>query len=173
MAKKKKARRPPDPPSLKSLADLAPEVINNFRSEIEYLLAQVPGSIWQEQDTYLSGLMYDFLPWHDFSSIAIQTRNDDRFDPASWTYYDCASSDCSRIQNELQLYRDGEHKLWFHWLLIQAAEALLAVDLASYGQLTIEEGFPYGPFRLQVYDPDESFRFNYCEYALARRLDDT
>jgi len=24
---------------------------------------------------------------------------------------------------------------------------------------------------LQVYDPDESFRFNYCEYVAARRLE--
>ena len=166
---KKKAKRPAASPTFDSLLKSAPDAANHFKSEIDHLLASVPSSVWD--DDSICGLMYDFLPWHDFSSIAIQTRVDDRFDPAAWTYYDCASSDCTRIEAEIDLYKTRGHKVTLHWLLMQAAEGLLAVDFSPYIESpTVEDGFLYGPFQLQVYDPDESFRFNYCEHVLARRM---
>ncbi len=166
---KKKAKRPDETPSFDSLSLAAPDAADHFKSEIEHLLNSVPESTWDDHS--ICGLMYDFLPWHDFSSIAIQTRDDDRFDPAAWAYYDCATSDCTRIATEINLYKTRGHRITLHWLLMQAAEALLAVDFSSYHESpTIEDGFLYGPFQLQVYDPDESFRFNYCELVLANRM---
>src|SRR5262245_20272708 len=132
----------------------------NFVLEIGYLLEKVPSAIWE--DPWICGLMYDFLPWHKMSSIAIQTKNDDRYDFGAWKYYDCASSDASRIRDELARYAGGDGRRVYHELLIEAAEALLSVDFARYGQPnTIDDFRLYGPFRLQVYDADETFRFNY------------
>jgi hypothetical protein len=143
----------------------------NFVVEIEHLLQKVPAAVWA--DDSLRGLLYDFLPWHGTSSIAIQTAEDDPHDPASWKYYDCADSDASRIREEVALYRTAsEKRLVYHRLLIEAAEALLSIDFGRYGQPTTVYGFClYKPFQLQVTDPDQTFRFNYCEYVLARRLD--
>ena len=166
---KNNAKRSDETPSLESLTATAPNAVAHFRDEIEHLLTLVPDSVWN--DVSISGLMYDFLPWHDFSSFAVQTSSDDRFDPAAWTYYDCASSDCTRIRDEINLYKTMGHRITLHWLLLKAAEALLDVNFSSYGQnVTIEDGFLYGPFQLHVYDPDESFRFNYCEHVLASRM---
>jgi hypothetical protein len=116
--------------------------------------------------------MYDLLPWHNMSSIAIQTSADDPHDPAEWKYYDCVDSDASRIREELALYQQSRDRLVYHRLLIEAAEALLSLDFSKYGQPNTIDGFClYKPFLLQVYDADETFKFNYCEYVLARRLD--
>jgi hypothetical protein len=146
-------------------------MMNHFVLEIEYLLQKVPAEVWA--DGSLRGLLYDFLPWHGMSSIAIQAAEDDPHDPASWKYYDCADSDGSRIREEVALYRTAKEKrLVYHRLLIEAAEALLSIDFGQYGQPTTVDGFClYKPFQLQVTDADQTFRFNYCEYVLARRLD--
>ena len=67
--------------------------------------------------------------------------------------------------------------------LLAAAEALLSIDFGKYinpklptpllnlrDWTAIDDGFCLNKtFYLQVYDPDESFRFNYCEYVMARR----
>jgi len=135
--------------SLKDYAGLAPGTREHFHCEIEYLLTKVPTEIWQNKS--ICGAMYDFLPWQKFSSIAIQTRNDDRSDPTSWTYYNCASSDSSIISDEVRLYGQTHDRLVLHWLLIRAAEAFLEIDFSPYGKpITIEDGFIYSPFQLQV-----------------------
>ncbi len=142
----------------------------NFVLEIEYLLEQVPSEVWD--DTKICGLMYDLLPWHEFSSIAIQTSDDDKHDPADWKYYDCTRSDCSRIKRELSRYKNDDGRFAYHQLLIESAEALLSIDFSKYGiPKTIDEFRLYKPFQLQIYDVDGTFEFNYCEYVLARRLD--
>jgi hypothetical protein len=146
-------------------------VKQNFVRELEHLLPMVPSSAWE--DPCIRGLIYDFIPWELMSpsSIAIQTADDDEHDPASWKYCDCAYSDGARVGEELELYRQTNDRLVYHRLLIEAAEALLSIDFSRYGQPTTIDGFClFGPFQVQVYDLDQTFRFNYCEYVLARRL---
>ncbi len=143
----------------------------NFVVEIEHLLQQVPSAIWADHS--VCGLMFDFIPWHGHSGISIQTRADDQYDPASWKYFNSIEAKCSQLSREVALYRQAaDRRLTYHRLLTEAAEALLNIDFARYGQRqTRSEYRLYGPFRLQVTDPDGTFEFNYCEYVLARRLD--
>jgi hypothetical protein len=141
-------------------------VVQNFQREIEYLLEQVPEELWKK---HVRALMYEFLPWHKSSYVSIMLQGEDDRDPAAWVHYDCAGSDCQRIQTEVKQY-DG--RLSYHNLLIEAAEALLNIDFTKYGQPeTIDEFCLYKPFQLRVMDPDGTFGFNYCEYVLAKRLD--
>jgi hypothetical protein len=142
----------------------------NFTSELEYLLEEVPGEQWN--DLGICGVMYDFVPWHKMSSVTVQTREDDPSDPAAWKYYWSAESDTSRISQEIERYQTAHDRFVYHALLIEAAEALLSIDFTRYGQpTTIDRGCLYKPFQLQVHDLDRTFAFNYCEYVLARRLD--
>jgi hypothetical protein len=143
---------------------------SNFEREIKYLLSKVPKAVWK--DKKIRGLLYDFLPWHEMSSIAIHSAGEDPHEPASWKYYDCAASDSSRVREEIAQYQAKHDRLLFHKFLIEAAEALLSMDFGKYGQPTTIDGFClYKPFQLWVTDNDKTFGFNYCEYVLARRLD--
>lgn len=148
-------------------------MIKNFKREIEYLLSEVPPEQWQ--DPTIRGILYEITPWHGTSSVTVQTAADDPSDIGGWTYYFSADSDGSRIQEEIRQFQQVRGRLAYHRLLLEAAEALLSIDFSPYGQPETlnEDGFPYGPFRLQVYDVDGSFRLNYCEYLLARRLEQT
>jgi hypothetical protein len=146
-------------------------VIQNFVNEIEYLLSQIPAEQWA--DLGRCGLCYGFLPWHGWSAITLQTRDDPPNNVAAWKYYTSAESDGSRVAAEIEEYNTNGNRLVFHRLLIEAAEALLRVDLTRYDpELVARDEFsPYSPFHVQVYDVDKSFEFNYCEYVLARRLE--
>lgn len=152
----------------------------NFVREIEYLLSQVPAEQWKDPD--LRGLCYDILPWHRMSCITIQTANDDPKDLGGWKYYYSAESDGSRIATEYELYErtSGTDRLVYHRLLLESAEALLSADFSKYipgfrpSHGTDDKVFGIGLYKfflLQVYDPDQSFTFNYCEHVLARQLE--
>ena len=142
----------------------------NFVREIKYLLGRVPSKQWK--DPAIRGIVYDLTPWHRMSSLTVQTSEDDPRDIGGWKYYCSAESDASRIKAEIEQWLDSRDRLVYHNLLIEAAEALLSIDFSKYGQPVTIDGFClYKPFQLQVYDADETFRFNYCEYVLARRLE--
>jgi hypothetical protein len=141
----------------------------NFAREIEHLLDAVPADQWA--DWSVCGVLYDFIPWHRSSCLTLQTREDREGDIAAWKYYWSAESDGSRIQAEFAEYEQGRGWQTYHKLLIEAAEAFVSIDFSRFGRgQTVDDGRLFGPFRLQVYDPDGSFRFNFCEFVLARRL---
>ena len=123
------------------------------------------------------GVLYEFVPWHRMSSVTIQTRDDDPRDIGAWKYYFSAESDGSpiRVEHEAWHKEESNKRLVYHKLLIEAAEALLSLDFGKYGNpywTMIDDDFCLNKtFLLQVYDVDQSFRFNYCEYVLARRLE--
>lgn len=145
----------------------------NFAAEIEYLLRNVPAEQWQaSQPPFVCGIMYEFTPWHGSSTVTIQTTDDTPGDFGSWKYYFSADSDSSRIKSEIEQYRQAANgKLEYHRLLIEAAEALLGTDFSKYGVTQITDAWHlYGPFQVQVYDMDRTFKFNYCEYVAARRM---
>jgi hypothetical protein len=146
-------------------------VVQNFVNEIEYLLSQIPAEQWA--DLSANGLCYEFLPWHEWSAITLQTRDDPLNDVAAWKYYTSAESDGSRVAAESATWKTKPNRLLYHRLLIEAAEALLRVDLTRYVPklVTGDEFSPYRLFQVQVYDVDKTFEFNYCEYVLARRLE--
>lgn len=160
-------------------------VRDNFRREILGLLDEVPPEQWD--DPTVCGVLYDFVPWHTMSSVTLQTDGDDPHDIGDWKYYFSAESDGTRIEDEFQAYRDAEEngRLVYHKLLIEAAEAFLEIDFNKYCNpqlptpvLNLRDWNPLDDdfclnktFLLQVYDPDQSFRFNYCEYVVARRLE--
>ena len=176
MAKRKKPPLTDQPP---------PPVRENFRREIEQLLGEVPAEQWDDPE--VRGVLYDFTPWHRMSSVTIQTRDDDPGDIAAWKYYVSAESDGTLIREQYEAWHNEEtnKRLVYHKLLIEAAEALLSIEFGKYinPQLptplrnlrdwtAIDNEFCLNKcFFLQVYDPDESFRFNYCEYVMARRLE--
>ena len=151
-----------------------PAVREHFRREIEQLLAEVPPEQWQDND--IRGVLYEFVPWHQMSSITVQTEDDDPRDIGGWKYYFSAESDGSLIREEHEAWlgEKSNKRLVYHKLLIEAAEALLSIDFSRYGdpdRTVFDEFCLEKTFYLQVYDVDETFRFNYCEYALARRLE--
>jgi hypothetical protein len=98
-------------------------------------------------------------------------------DIGAWKCYFSAESDGSLIREKHEAWHKEKpnKRLVYHKLLIEAAEALLSVDFRKYGNpywTTVDESFCLNKtFLLQVYDVDQSFRFNYCEYVLARRLE--
>jgi hypothetical protein len=162
-------------------------VRKNFRREIEQLLGKVPAEQWDDPD--VRGVLYEFVPWHRMSSVTLQTRDDDPHDIGAWKYYVSADSDGSLIRTEFEAYHSEttNGKLVYHTLLIEAAEALLSIEFGKYCNQQLPapllnlrfwtaslDGFCLNKtFLLQVYHPDETFRFNYCEYAMARRLEPT
>ncbi len=168
-----------------SSSNLAPSARENFRREIEKLLGEIPAEQWDDPD--VRGVLYEFLPWHQMSYVTIQTRDDDPRDIGDWKYYFSAESDGSLIQEEYEAWHNAttDARLVYHKLLIEAAEALLSLEFDKYCNpnlptpvLQLRDWTPLNEdfclnktFLLQVYDPDETFRFNYCEYVVARRLD--
>jgi hypothetical protein len=174
MAKRKK---PPsaDQPSLSAR--------ENFRREIEQLLGEIPTEQWDDPE--VRGVLYEFVPWHRMSSVTLQTQDDDPRDIGAWKYYFSAESDGALIREQYEAWHNEEtnKRLVYHKLLIEAAEALLSIDFGKYNNsqlpvpvrnlrfwTAIDDEFCLNKtFFLQVYDPDESFRFNYCEYVMARR----
>jgi hypothetical protein len=175
MAKRKKPP-PVDQPS--------PSARENFRREIEHLLGKVPAEQWDDPD--IRGVLYDFIPWHRSSSVTLQTRDDDPRDIGAWKYYDSAESG-EFVQGEFEAYHNAttDGGLVYHKLLIEAAEALLGIEFGKYinPRLPVPvrnlrfwtaslDGFSLNKtFFLQVYHADQEFRFNYCEYVMARRLE--
>jgi hypothetical protein len=146
----------------------------NFAREIEYLLSRVPKKQWK--DPLAAGLRYQFVPWYGGSSVTLQTREDDPRYFGDWKYYVSAESDCSRIRDEMALYQGAapdRRRDVYHRLLVEAAEALLGAEIGKYipDMVTTRDSRLYHPFSMQVYDADGTFKFNYCEYVLARRLD--
>jgi hypothetical protein len=173
MAKRKKS-----PPAGQSSS-----VRENFRREIEHLLDIVPAEQWDDPD--IRGVLYDFTPWHRMSSVTLQTRDDDPRDIGAWKYYYSAESG-QFVQAEFEAYHNAttDGGLVYHKLLIEAAEALLSIEFGKYNNPRLpvpvrnlrfwtasDDGFSLNKtFLLQVYHGDEVFRFNYCEYVMARRL---
>lgn len=157
----------------------------NFRRDIVQLLDSIPLEQWDDPD--ICGVLYEFVPWHRSSSVTLQTDNDKPGDIAAWKYYYSTQSDGSVLEDQHQAYHNEQanKRLVYHKLLIEAAEALLCIDFSKYNNpllpervrslrywTAINEDFCLNKtFLLQVYDPDESFRFNYCEYAMSRRLE--
>lgn len=162
-----------------------PLVRENFRRDIELLLGKIPTEQWDDPD--VRGVLYDFMPWHRTSSVTLQTRDDAPHDIAAWKYYVSAESDAALLQKECDAYDDEEmnKRLLYHKLLIEAAQALLSIEFGKYinpklptpllnlrDWTAVDDQFCLNKtFLLQVYDPDESFQFNYCEYVMARRLE--
>jgi hypothetical protein len=144
-------------------------VKENFKAEIEQLVDAIPPEQWEDPDR--CGLVYDFTPWHQMSCVTIQTRGDDARDIGGWKYYYSAESG-EHLEQEFEEYQQAKDWLGYHRLLIEAAEALLEIDFSRFDLPPLVEGFKlYGPFRLQVYHADEIYKFNYCEYVLARRAE--
>jgi hypothetical protein len=177
------AKRKNSPPADQT----SPSAREKFRREIEKLLGEVPAEQWDDPE--IRGLLYDFVPWHRMSSVTLQTRDDDPSDIGAWKYYYSAESDGSLIREEFEAWHKEttNKRLVYHKLLIEAAEALLSIEFGKYcnPQLpvpllnlrdwtAIDDEFCLNKtFLLQVYDSDQSFRFNYCEYVMARRLEPT
>lgn len=157
----------------------------SFRREITQLLDTVPPEQWDDPE--VRGVLYDFTPWHRSSSVTLQTKDDDP-DPgeiAAWKYYYSAKSDGSLLRDQFDAYHNSgdSRRLVYHKLLVEAAEVFLSLDFGNYcspKHITpasnlrdwnpIDDGFCLNKtFLLQVYDLDETFKFNYCEYVLARR----
>ena len=171
MAKRKgtKDPKPPLPTYLQWTASI-PQVRKHFTAEIKTLIDAVPGELWEEPD--ICGLMYDFLPWHEYSTLAIQLRSDDPYDFGGWKHYECVDPDGRELAEEFKIYKQANHGLAYHRLLIEAAEALLTIDFSKLVQCeSVQDGYLNPLFRLQVYHADQKFKFNYCEYVLARRLE--
>lgn len=143
----------------------------NFLHDIRSLLASVPAGVWDDRS--ICGLLYDFVPWHGVTSVSIQLQEDAPSSPADWRHFECAHSEGDLVREAIQSYEAAsDQRLAYHRLLIQAAEALLKIDFAPFGQAKTIDGFSlYPPFRLRVEDPDRTFSFNYCEYVLAKKLD--
>lgn len=168
----------------KSASSDQPSVREKFRREIVQLLGKIPAEQWDDPD--VRGILYEFVPWHRMSSVTLQIRDDDPRDIGAWKYYFSADSDGSLIQEEFDAWHNATNgRLVYHRLLIEAAEAFLSIEFEKYinsnlptpllnlrdwtainGEFCLNK-----TFLLQVYDPDESFRFNYCEYVMARRLE--
>ncbi len=163
------ARTPP--PKNDEWSALLPQVREHFRLEIGNLLADVPISLWEEP--HICGLLYDFLPWHRHSSLSIQLQEDDPDDIGGWTHYECVNPDGRAVTEEFDMWDRAYHYLVYHRLLIEAAESLLAFDFTRFGQREAieEDGYLNPLFKLQVYHADNKFSFNYCEYVLARRFE--
>ncbi len=175
MAKRKKS-----PPAYQP----SPSARENFRREIEHLLGMVPAEQWDDPD--IRGVLYEFTPWHRMSSVTLQTLDDDPSDIGDWEYYSSAESG-EFIQEEFEAYHNAttNGSLVYHKLLIEAAEALLSVEFGKYKNpnlpvpllnlrdwTAIDDEFCLNKtFLLQVYHTDQTFRFNYCEYVMARRLE--
>ena len=141
-----------------------------FRQEIEELLSLVPENV---RAAHLSGLHYDYQPWHPLSYISFRSR-DERFEryPADWRYFQVAETDCSRLGEAVDAY--GDDRVNYHHQLVEVASALLEVDTTRYGLPPIvigSDGILKKVFVPEVTDPDGTFQFNYCEYVLATRLD--
>ena len=162
MAKRKGVSRP----SSQSKGDwtaLIPTIRGHFATEIGNMLAAVPQDVWDEPK--ICGVLYDFLPWHEHSLVSIQLHGDDPTDIGAWEHYECVTPDGRALNEEFALYQQASDGLIYHQLLIEAAEALLAIDFTDYGQSeAIEEDGTLNPlFTPQVYHGDQKFRFNYCE----------
>ena len=86
---KRKGAHPPKPKSQTNAEwdALIPGVRENFVQEITQMLTEVDPELWR--DPGVCGLMYEFLPWQEHSSIAIQLHDDDETDPPSWANYEC------------------------------------------------------------------------------------
>lgn len=179
MAKRKKAASAYQP---------LPLVRKNFRREITQLLGQIPAKQWDDPD--IRGVLYEFTPWDRISTVVLQTDDDDPRDIGDWKYYDTVDFDGEcLIDEEFEAYHnaDTNGQLVYHKLLIEAAEALLSIKFEKYNNpklparirnlrdwTAIDDRFCLNKtFLLQVYDADESFQFNYCEYVLTRRLEPT
>ena len=176
MAKRKKTN---DQPAL--------SVREKFRREIEQLLGQIPSEQWDDPD--IRGVLYEFVPWHRMSSVTLQTGEDDPRDIGGWKYYFSAESDGSILREEYEAWHNetANGRLVYHKLLIEAADALLSIEFGKYCNPklpvpvlnlrfwnAIDDEFCLNKtFFLQVYDADESYRFNYCEYVMARKLEPT
>ncbi|MFC4877225.1 hypothetical protein [Microbulbifer halophilus] len=105
----------------------------------------MPSEAWQ--DKTVSGVLYDVFPWHEYSAISFQTRECDGTDPASWKYFEVAKSSGEFLALEFANYEKDESALQFHFMLCEAAEALLAVDFHAYGlPQTVNHFHLYGPF---------------------------
>ena len=140
-----------------------------FRQEIEELLSLVPESVLA---AHLSGLHYDYQPWHPVSYISFRSLDEwSKRCPADWRYFQVAQTDCSRLGQAIEAY--GDDRVNYHYQLVEVAAALLEVDTTRYGLPPIvvgADGILEKVFMPEVTDPDETFRFNYCEYVLATRL---
>ena len=142
-----------------------------FRREIEALLRSVPSAVTAETRR-LRAVHYEFLPWLPRSAISFRLASETEVDsPADWQYYQVSESDCAALAEPIEAH--GFDRLSYHFLLVDAAAALLSIDTKSFGLPGIvgEDGFLNPVFQPEVTDVDRSFRFNYCEYVAARRLE--
>ncbi len=137
-----------------------------YRKDIQNMVESVDLSIWKDKE--IDGIQYDIYPWHQYSAISIKTRSDDDSDVASWKYFECAKSDCMRDSIDFKEYKGSYSAELYHCMLLKAAKALLETDLSKYGisSLVGELGLNR-LFVARVFDPDETFQFNYCEYLVA------
>jgi hypothetical protein len=140
-----------------------------FKEDIEKLVAQVPVEAWKDRS--ICGLLYDIFPWHGYSSLSLQTRQCDEYDPASWKYFEISKSKGEFLKLEFSEYNKSPDALVYHLMLFRAAEALLEVDFGPYNAMKTVSNFHLSPlFRLQVLDPDKTFTSNYCEFVLVYKI---
>ena len=150
----------------------------SFRTEIEWLLSNVPVEVLSDKEVRV--VHYSYMPWHKESSMSFGKLNENRAAPAEWDYFKIAESDGSRLTNVTGAY--DYNRLTYHFQLVAAASALLAIDPLTFAAVPYapgearrrtfvdEDGYPNHTFTAEVVDPDGSMSFNYCEYVLASRL---
>lgn len=143
----------------------------SFYNDIKHLVVKIEGDLWS--DWRLSGIQYDYYPWHGYSAISFRLRDDKIQDnPADWELFEISKSDGTLINDEIDLYNSSNDEWIYHRQLCQAANDLLAFDFSAYlGKQLVEGRVLYGPIQLRVFDPDETYSFNYCEYVLAQAND--
>lgn len=138
----------------------------DYRSDIQNLVKSVDQGIWK--DIEIDGIQYDIYPWHQYSAISIKTRSDDDSDVASWKYFECAKSEQMKESLDFKEYQGSYSAELYHRMLIKAARALLEAELSKYGVNSLVGELGLNKlFIARVYDPDETFQFNYCEYLVA------
>ena len=150
----------------------------SFRTEIEWLLSNVPAEVMADEQVRV--VHYSYMPWHEQSTISFGKVQERRASPADWDYFMAAKSDGSRLAEITSAY--DNHRLTYHFQLVAAASALLAIDPLTFPAVASgpgetrrrafvdEHGYPNHTFVAEVVDPDGSISFNYCEDVLAQRL---
>ena len=143
-----------------------------FFEDIKQLIANIDRNLLS--DWKLSGIQYDYYPWHGYSAISLRSRDDKIQDNAAdWKLFEISKSDGTLIREEIEAYNSGDGGQWtYHRQLCQAAKDLMAFDFTTYVGKPLVEGWTlYGPLKLLVFDPDNTYSFNYCEYVLAKEHD--
>ncbi|RJG48206.1 hypothetical protein [Motilimonas pumila] len=143
-----------------------------YRNDINKLIKSIDKNILNDKS--INGIQYDIYPWHGYSAISLMTRADCELDVASWKYFECCKSTGEELSNEFDTYLELNDRHHFHCMLVKAASELLEADLSSFAvESPVSDLGLNKLFQVRVYDPDETFTFNYCEFIVANNTQKT